>query len=49
VLAVLREALAQRPELRPQDLVALVEERFGISVHQRSVERALAREEKNRR
>ncbi len=49
VVAVLREALAQRPELRPQDLVALVEGHFGISVHPRSVERALARQEKKRR
>jgi len=48
VLATLREALAERPELGPQDLVTLVQERFGISVHRRSIERALARPEKKR-
>jgi hypothetical protein len=29
--------------------VLLVEKRFGISVHRRSIERALARQEKKRR
>ena len=47
VVAALKEALATQPELDPQDLVKLVEERFGISVHRRSIERALARQEKN--
>jgi transposase len=49
VVAALEEALAERPELVPQDLVELVEERFGVSVHPRSIERALARQEKKRR
>ena len=49
VVAALREALAEQPELSPQDLAALVQERFGVSVHPRSVERALARQEKKRR
>jgi transposase len=49
VVAALREALAEQPELGPQDLAELVQERFGISVHPRSVERALARQEKKRR
>jgi len=49
VVALLREALAQQPELRSQDLVELIKERFGISVHRRSIERALARQEKKRR
>ncbi|RMF64278.1 MAG: helix-turn-helix domain-containing protein [Bacteroidetes bacterium] len=48
VVAALNEALAEQPELDPQDLVRLVEERFGISVHRRSIERALARQEKKR-
>lgn len=48
VVAALREALAERPELGPWDLVGLVQERFGISVHPRSIERALARQEKKR-
>jgi transposase len=49
VVAALREALAERPELRPRELVDLVQERFGVSVHPRSVERALSRQEKKRR
>ena len=49
VIAALREALAEQPEFSPRDLVQLVEERFGVSVHRRSVERALARQEKKRR
>jgi transposase len=49
VVAALREALAEQPELTSRDLVELVEERFGISVHRRSIERALARQEKKRR
>ena len=49
VVATLQEALAQQPELNAQDLVELVEERFGVSVHPRSVERALARQEEKRR
>jgi transposase len=35
--------LAADPTLRPRDLVAAIEQRFGIRVHPRSVERALAR------
>ena len=49
VVAALREALKEQPELTADDLVALVAERFGISVHRRSIERALARQEKKRR
>jgi transposase len=49
VVAAIQEAMAEQPELSPQDLVALVRERFGVSVHRRSVERALARQEKKRR
>ena len=43
VVATLREALAEQPELKPKDLVGLVQERFDVSVHPRSIERALAR------
>ena len=43
------EALTAEPALSPQELVQLVEERFGISVHRRSIERALARQEKKQR
>jgi transposase len=49
VVTALEEALSAQPALRPEDLVRLVEKRFGISVHRRSVERALARQEKKRR
>ena len=48
VVAALREALAEQPELGSQELVRLVKKRFGVSVHRRSVERALARQEKKR-
>ncbi len=49
VVAVLREALSEQPELSLEDLVRLVETRFGISVHRRSIDRALARQKKKRR
>jgi transposase len=43
VVADLRTALEDDPSLRTADLVARVEARFGLRVHARSVERALAR------
>ena len=46
VVVVLRKALAVKPELNAQELARLVEERFGLSVHRRSIERALVRQEK---
>ncbi|MDE2654122.1 MAG: helix-turn-helix domain-containing protein [Gemmatimonadota bacterium] len=46
VLGALREAKGERPELTAADLVDLVRERFGISVHRRSIVRALGREKK---
>lgn len=49
VVAALREARAADPESSPQKLVQLVEQRFGLSVHRRSIERALARQEKKHR
>lgn len=49
VVAALREALAADPTLRPRGLVQLLEERFGLSVHRRSIERALSRPEKKHR
>ena len=48
VVEALRGALAGEPTLGPQELVQLVELRFGLSVHPRSVERALARHKKKR-
>jgi transposase len=49
VMAALQETLSAQPELNAADLVHLVDKRFGISVHRRSIERALARPEKKRR
>jgi transposase len=45
VVADLRATLEADPTLRTADLTARVEARFGISVHPRSIERALARSE----
>ena len=49
VVEALRAALAAEPTLNSQALVRLVQERFGLSVHRRSIERALAPQEKKRR
>jgi hypothetical protein len=38
------QRLAQDNSLRPADLVELVTREFGLSVHPRSVERALSRQ-----
>lgn len=43
VCAFAEAQLAADPALRPADLVELIEARFGVRVHPRSVERALAR------
>jgi transposase len=43
VLAFLQEQLARDAHLRPNTLVGLVHERFGVHLHQRSIERALVR------
>lgn len=43
VVAFVEERLDTDPELRPADLVGPIAERFGVQVHPRSVERALAR------
>ena len=48
VVAVLQQTLAQQPRIKASDLAELVDQQFGISVHPRSVERALARQEKKR-
>ena len=48
VVEALRAAKSDQPELTAADLVELVRARFGISVHRRSVGRALARGKKNR-
>jgi transposase len=46
VLDVLEAALAEDPTLKSTALARLVQERFGLSVHPRSVERALQRRRK---
>jgi transposase len=43
VMAFLVAALADEPELRSPELARRVEESFGVSVHPRSIERALER------
>lgn len=43
VVAFARQRLETEPSLRSVDLVEAIAERFGIGVHPRSVERALAR------
>jgi transposase len=45
LLTFARERLATEPGLRSADLVELLAERFGVRVHRRSIERALARAE----
>jgi transposase len=49
VVAFARERLAADPKLSSQTLVELIGERFGVKVHRRSVERALARAERAER
>ena len=46
VVEALRAAKNEQPELTAAELVELVRERFGISVHRRSIGRALARGKK---
>lgn len=48
VLEALVEARRTTPAITIAELVALVHRRFGITVHRRSVERALGRAKKNR-
>jgi transposase len=46
VVAFARERLSADPKLSSRVLVELIAERFGVRVHRRSVERALARAER---
>ena len=43
VVAFVEARLASDTSLRPRELVEAIDERFGIRVHPRSIERALAR------
>jgi transposase len=49
VLAFVRRARQDDPSLRPADLVSLVKDRYGVTVHPRSIERALSRRQKTPR
>ena len=49
VLAFVRRARQDDPSLRPADLVSLVKDRYGVTVHPRSLERALSRRQKKPR
>jgi transposase len=49
VLEFLVEMRGSDPALRPLDLAAAIQKRFGMTVHPRSIERALGRQEKKRR
>ncbi|MCP4002552.1 MAG: helix-turn-helix domain-containing protein [bacterium] len=48
IVEALRNALDQEPDSDAATLAAWVKKRFGISTHPRSIERALARQEKKR-
>ena len=48
VVEALRAAKSERPEMTAAELVELVRDRFGVSVHRRSIDRALARVKKLR-
>src|SRR2546426_6643472 len=49
VLAFVRQLRQEDASLRPADWAARVKERFGITVHPRSVQRALVRHQKKPR
>jgi transposase len=49
VLALVRQAQQEDPSLRPAALALLVKNKYGITVHPRSIERALTRSQKKLR
>jgi len=49
IMEYVERTLVQDPSLRAQTLVKLVKEHYGISVHRRSIERALVRRQKKLR
>ena len=49
IVEALREIQDQAADINTSALAEQVRERFGVSVHPRSIERALARQEKKRR
>jgi len=46
VLAFIRQARQEDPSLRSATLVSRIQDRYGIAVHRRSIERALVRSQK---
>lgn len=49
LMAFVETSLAKTPALRSQDIAELIKARFDVSVHPRSIERALVRQQKKRR
>ncbi len=49
VLAFVHDARQEDPALRPAALASRIQDRYGITVHPRSIERALARSQKKPR
>lgn len=49
VLALIRAARSENPSVRPGELAHLIQQRFGTTVHPRSIERALLRHQKKLR
>jgi transposase len=49
IVKALREMRGEVPDINTTTLAERLRERFGLSVHPRSIERALARQEKKRR
>ena len=46
IMQFLRETLQKKPLLSPKELSLMINEHFGVSVHHRSIERALKRPQK---
>jgi transposase len=48
-MAFIQQSRTAQPSLRTQELAQLVQERFGVQIHPRSIERKLSRRQKKRR
>lgn len=48
LMRFIEASLGENPNLRSKDLSEFIKDRFGISVHPRSIERALIRQQKKR-
>ncbi len=49
VLEFVRQARADNAQVTTSDLVKMVQERFGVELHSRTIERGLLRDQKKRR